>query len=179
VKNILIAKRYAKAVMGNIPADSTSFLKDITVLDKFFLENPETVKTADSLLYSLQKRISIIEEINKITQNRKVWNNLFQLLVRKHKFIIIRDILTELEATILENKNQEKVYLKIAHQHSDKILKKIKSIISNIIKKEVILDVTIDPEIIGGFVASTESLIIDGSIRNSLIKFKNIAAKTN
>jgi len=178
VKNKLIAKRYAKAVMANIFEDSTSFLDDITLLNNFFSDNPEVIKTADSLLYSIKKRIEIIKEITRISQNQKIWNNLFQLLVQKHKFIIIREVLTELESTILENKNQEKVHLKIAHKHPDEILKKLKAIITGIIKKELIIEITIDPEIIGGFVASTESLVIDGSIRNNLIKFKNIVSKT-
>ena len=177
MKNKLIAKRYAKAVMENISEDSTSFLNDIILLKKFFSDNPEAVQTADSLLYSINKRIEIIKEIARISHNQKIWNNLFQLLVQKHKFIIIREILTELESTILENKNQEKVHLKIAHKHPDEILKKLEAIISNIIKKELILEITIDPEIIGGFVASTEALVIDGSIRNNLIKFKNIVSK--
>ena len=177
MKNKLIAKRYAKAVMENISEDSTSFLNDISLLNKFFSDNPEVIKTADSLLYPPKRRIEIIKEISRISNNQKIWNNLFHLLVQKHKFIIIREILTELESIILEKKKQEKVHLKIAHKHPDEVLKKMKSIIADIIKKDLILDITIDPDIIGGFIASTESLVIDGSIRNNLIKFKNIVSE--
>ena len=63
-----------------------------------------------------------------------------------------------------------KVLLKIARQQSDEMIAKISVKISDILQKKIVLTVQIQPEIIGGFVAETESISIDGSIKNNLIK---------
>ena len=58
-------------------------------------------------------------------------------------------------------------------------MKDIIKVIKNVLKKDVILDIEINPEIIGGFIAQTESLLIDGSVKNNLIRLTKIRLKNN
>jgi len=152
----------------------TSLLDDVSVLNQIFAYSPESIKIIDSFLLSIPKRIGLTKDITAKLRNTNIWKNLFEILIKKHRFSIILDILKEIEIFILHSRNQIKVVLKIAHSISNETLEKIKSKIVKILKKDIVLNIKIAPEIIGGFVAEAESIHIDGSIKNNLIKFINI-----
>ena len=82
-----------------------------------------------------------------------------------------------MENEILASKNQVKVELSVAHQLPDNLLDSISIELKKILEKDIILKTKIDPEILGGFVATTDSLIIDGSIKNHLIKLLKMKSK--
>ena len=175
MKNKLIAQRYANAVIMNVKEDlHTSLLDDVSVLNQIFAYSPESIKIIDSFLLSIPKRIGLTKDITAKLRNTNIWKNLFEIPIKKHRFSIILDILKEIEIFILHSRNQIKVVLKIAHSISNETLEKIKSKIVKILKKDIVLNIQIAPEIIGGFVAEAESIHIDGSIKNNLIKFINI-----
>ncbi len=175
MKNKLIAQRYANALLMNVNKNSYSSLtEDIKIIKQIFASSPESINIIDSFLLSLPKRIELSKEITTILKNQNLWKNLFEILIKKHRFSIIEDILNEIENFILESKNQIKVVLKIAHSISNETLEQIKSKIGKILKRDVVLNIKITPEIIGGFIAEAESIHIDGSIKNNLIKFMNI-----
>ena len=180
MRNKLVAQRYARALILNIPeAKFELLLADINTLKQAFSKDLEYVKSINSFLFPLGKRLNLAKEVAAKLNNESVWGNLFQILIKKHRFTIIMDILLELENSILESRNQTKVSLKIAHEHSDLIMKDIIKVIKNILKKDVVLDIEIDPEIIGGFIAQTESLLIDGSVKNNLIRLTKVRLKNN
>jgi len=173
VKNILIARRYSLAVFKSIKNnDYNSYLQDIVAIRSLFNENKSLSKETDSYLISIDKKIAFADSIAAELQNKDIWKNLFDLLIERHKFSIILIIINDLEHLILDASNTTKVILKVAHQQSGETIENIKSQIKKILKKEVILDIKIKPEIIGGFIAETESMQIDGSVKNNLEKFK-------
>ncbi len=180
MRNKLVAQRYARALILNIPEDKfNSLLADIEAMKQAFIKDPEYVKSINSFLFPFRKRLNLAKEVASKLNNESVWGSLFQILIKKHRFTIIMDVLLELENSILESRNQTKVSLKIAHEHSDLIMKDIIKVIKNILKKDVVLDIVVDPEIIGGFIAQTESLLIDGSVKNNLIRLTKVRLKNN
>ena len=175
MRNKLIAQRYSKAVILNMEDRMLdSLLEDINSLNAIFSQDPSLIKSFDSFLYPLKKRIDLALNVADKLNNENIWKNLFQILIKKHRFTIIPDILIDLEERILDSRNQIKVTLKIAHEQTDNILNDIVEVIKDILKKDVVLDIEIDPEIIGGFVAKTNSILIDGSIKNNLVKLIRI-----
>lgn len=154
-----------------------SLLEDINSLNAIFSQDPSLIKSFDSFLYPLKKRIDLALNVADKLNNENIWKNLFQILIKKHRFTIIPDILIDLEERILDSRNQIKVTLKIAHEQTDNILNDIVEVIKDILKKDVVLDIEIDPEIIGGFIARTNSLLIDGSIKNNLARLIKIRNK--
>jgi F-type H+-transporting ATPase subunit delta len=114
---------------------------------------------------------TILEQV----QNKEVWQNLFSLLIHKHRFYFIITLLDELEEAIYQEKNAKKVNLILAKKQKNEVVENIRKTIESIIGKKVLFVETIDPTIIGGFIARTESFIIDGSIHRNLIKLTQIA----
>lgn len=175
MRNKLIAQRYSKAIILNMEKRLLdSLLEDTNSLKTVFSQDPSLIKSFDSFLFPLKKREDLALKVADKLNNKNIWKNLFRILIKKHRFTIIPDILIELEENILDSKNQIKVSLKIAHEQTDKILNDIAEVIKDILKKDVILDVKIDSSIIGGFIAQTNSILIDGSIKNSLDRLVKI-----
>ncbi len=175
MKNKLLAKRYAKALISNLDeSEYEDVLNDIKLLFQIFKVNVNLIDTIDSTIYPLKKRIALSSLITENLNKSKIWKNLFTLLVNKKRFFIIFELFTEIEYFILDEQNKVKVNLKIAHKQSKDTLQEISKTIKNIIQKEIILNIQISPEIIGGFVAKTQTLAIDGSVKNNLVKLMNI-----
>jgi len=176
VKGILIAKRYSRALIRLTEVDSFSFfLNDIESLNKIFYNSPQLIKIMDSFLYPLKVRMDIAQKISNDLEKKEIWSNLFNLLIKKHRFSFILEILADFESIILSSRDQIKVRLKIAHKHEPVTIEKIKLRLENLLKHKIIFKTTIDPSIIGGFVAETDSILIDGSIKNNLIRLSKIA----
>ena len=178
MRNKLIAQRYSKAIILNMEDGMLdSLFEDINSLKAIFSQDPFLIKSFDSFLYPLKKRIDLALNVADKLNNKNIWENLFRILIKKHRFTIILDILIDLEERILDSRNQIKVSLKIAHEQTDKILNDIVKVVKDILKKDVVLDIEIDPEIIGGFIAQTNSILIDGSIKNNLARLIKIRNK--
>jgi len=172
LKNRLLAKRYSKAVLQNLKEkDYNPILSDIKLIKNVLTKDKDILKTINSFLLPQTERISIAVTVIENTKLKKIWQNLFKILIQKHKYTLLPTILIELETLILELKNQINVQLILASDQSDANLKKIKNYIEDILKKEIIIKIKIDPEIIGGFIVHTDSNTLDGSIINNLRKF--------
>ena len=182
MKHKLIAQRYANAFLRNFSSDSYDLLlEDINIIASIFREAPENAEALNSYLFTPEERFKLTTEIldNLNDDNRDFWKNLFKLLIQKHKFNIIFEIVIVMEANILTERNQVKMILTVAHELPKDSITKIKNEVSRIMKKDIISEVIIDPAILGGFVAEAESIRIDGSIKNNLIKFQNLHLKNN
>ncbi len=178
MKNILVAQRYSQAIISGLNDEEiNSILADVEIMSNSIKKEPELVNVVNSRLYPLDKRKDIVLSMTQKLNNTKLWNNLFDLLLKKHRFVIIKDILQDLEYKILDKKNQIKVGLTIAHKLPENILDSITEKLKSILGKDIILDTKINPEIVGGFVATTDFLLIDGSIKNNLVKLLKIKSK--
>ncbi len=178
MKNILVAQRYSHAIISGLDdKDINTILADVEIMSSSIKSEPELVNAVNSYLFPLKKRMEIALEMTQKLANIKLWENLFGILLKKHRFNIITDILLDLENEILEKKNLIKVGLTIAHELPKNVLDSISAKLKDILEKDVILETIINPEILGGFVATTDSLLIDGSIKNNLVKLLKVKSK--
>ena len=178
MKNILVAQRYSHAIISGLDdKEINSILVDVEIMSNSIKTEPKLVDAVNSYLFSANKRLEIALSMTQKSKNTELWENLFSILIKKHRFNIVTDILQDLENKILDKKNQVKVGLTIAHDLPGDVLDSISKTLKDILEKDVILDVKINPEILGGFVATTNSLLIDGSIKNNLVKLLKVKSK--
>jgi len=178
VKNILVAQRYSQAIISGLDdKEINTILADVKMMSNSIKTEPKLVNAVNSLLFPLNKRMEIALDMTHKLENTKLWENLFSILIKKHRFNIVTDILQDLENKILDKKNQVKVELTIAHDLPEDVLNAISEKLKDILKKDVILNIKINSEILGGFVATTDSLLIDGSIKNNLVKLLKVKSK--
>jgi len=169
VRSKIIASRYAKALFSLLAKDKLGeFSQDVESLIGFFQNNPQLAKSLNSSVFSLQKKESFVQELAGQLSQTKIWQNFLWLLVKKHRFDFVVEILQELKAIILDYQNGEKVQLVLAREHSQELLKEIEKAIEKKIGKEPKVSLLVDKSIVGGFVAHTKNFTIDCSVKSSL-----------
>jgi F-type H+-transporting ATPase subunit delta len=178
VKYKLLAQRYSRAILKLIDKKEYPQLQqDIKQLREICQISVEQLKILDSMLLSFPNRIEVGKQLTESLNFEEIWTNLIKILISKHRVEILTAICDELEEHILATKNECKVTLQVAHEHPEKTIEQIKQKVKKILNKEILVNLKINPEILGGFVAETDSLRIDGSIKNNLVKFVNMKSK--
>lgn len=173
--NSIAVKRYSKAFFAIIKEkDYQSFLEDISFLrnslDKTNPKVKELLVNLNSIVFNKSKRFSYVKAIVSNLSNRDVWFSFFSLLIQKHRLNLISNILWELDKMLLKAKNVKRVKLVLATKHNDDIISEINRFVRKKINRDVIFDIIIDKSIVGGFVAKTDQIVIDGSIKNNFNK---------
>ncbi len=178
----LLTRRYARAFLDNIAENEYETVHaDIKVIRDFIELNPELIKILQSIITPRKMRLELLDAIMEQDQKtglelqqQKFWKGLFQVLVAKHRIQLITEIIDEIERLLFLRQNRAKINLYLAREQSPDLIDKIMQHIGKLTGKELIPHTEIRSEIIGGFVASVDSLRIDGSVRHNLEKFKKI-----
>ncbi len=170
MKTKLIAQRYARALVANLPKeDHASLLADLQQLKKIF--SSDILQKLDSRLFTRKDKLEMSDLIAKETNHPKLWYSLFQILVKKQRVAVLPAILDQIDEIILVEQNKQRVILKLAQEQTPEIIESIKKKISKYFDKEIIVEIEIDPSIIGGFEVYAGSTQINASVRASLQKF--------
>lgn len=173
MKHAIIGHRYAQALLATVSQDDyPSLFGDVEYLSAALTEHPRLNSILSSRILHPEQRTQLLNALLEKTTHREIWDNLFAILAKKAKIEIFPAILNDLEAKVLKAQGKQKFRLTLAHKQSDAVMQKIRAVVENTVHSEVLFDIDINPEVLGGFIAESDSLRIDGSIQNNLIKFK-------
>ena len=170
IGNKLIAERYAKAIFESID-NKEQLLEDTRFLSDLFL-NKELCDLFVSEAISNIEKYNLVNPFIAKLHYPESWENFFKIVIDKHRNNIIQPILDEIIELIFIMKNMIRMNLTVAEKLSESVISLITKELEEILKKSVVLEIEVDQSIIGGFVAYNNSIRIDGSIKNNLIKFK-------
>lgn len=171
------AKRYARAIFEIATEDNKleewhSDLKKIAQL----IKDSEFVALAENPKLSAELKVKLAE--GKLGQMNPQALNLVHLLIAKGKLEYADQIACEYERLLDEHYGITHAKVTTAIHISDTDKEKISHQLNTIVGKQVIIDLQVAPEILGGFVARIGDRVIDGSIRNKLIELKKSLART-
>ena|SRR3989338_1519892 len=106
-----------------------------------------------------------------------VLDNFIELLVKNNDLKLFPNIASEWHRLILEEKGVKSARLTTAHKINAVEENNIKQKLKDIVGSEVELVKDENPDLIGGFRATVDDLVIDASVRNTLQQLKNNLAK--
>jgi F-type H+-transporting ATPase subunit delta len=174
LKENIVAKRYAKAVSdvikGKVSIDRfASELKNITVII-------ETSRELKNIFYNpaiaMKFKEGILSRlIDRVNPDPAVRDFLF-LVLRKNRIKYVSRIVAALEDLSDQIMNRARVKIKTAFKLDEKEVVAIKKRFDEATNRDAILEIEMDPELIGGIVAQIGSTVLDGSIKNQLRSFK-------
>lgn len=167
----LIAKRWALALMQLAQEDENISKEDI--LDDL-KEISETIDSSEELSNVINNPSISTEEkqivLCKLFQNSImpiVYNFLFTLNLRK-RIPIIPEIAVEFEKELERIKNVAHVSVTSAIELNDERKSQIKAKIAEKLNKDVVVEWSVDKDIIAGLIFNIDELIVDNSIRHKL-----------
>ncbi|MDD3436514.1 MAG: ATP synthase F1 subunit delta [Candidatus Gastranaerophilales bacterium] len=169
-KNELIADRYAQALVdiakeGKLTyekiSDNLSLIEDILTQSKDlkeFLVNP---------LISIEDKKEIIEKVFSKEINVLIINFL-KVLVDKNRFGAFEEVVNSYKKALDDINNITRVTVISAVEMTEEAKKKLKIKLEERLKKNVIPDFSINPDIIAGLVIKIGDNVVDMSLKHKL-----------
>ncbi len=161
------AKRYAQAVFEIAIEDNKleEWRLDLRKIAKL-IGDAEFVALIENPKLSFELKIKLVKE--KLGQMNPEALNLIYLLITKNKLGYVDQIAYEYDRLLDEHYGIIRANVTTAIPLNDTEKEKISHQLKTIIGRQVVIDLQVAPEILGGFVARIGDRLIDGSVRNKL-----------
>ena len=170
----VVAKRYAKALValarehGRLTETGEQLKRLAQLIDdtqdlKALLYNPSVARHfKEDLLTDLAQRLHL----------GALEMNFVRTLLEKSRLPAMPQILALYDELAEEAQNRLRVRVKSAFPLSPALQEEVRQRFARYTSKDIAIDQEIDPTLIGGIVAQMGSLVLDGSIRNELLRLK-------
>lgn len=174
MKNLAIARRYAKALLaiGKDDGKAEHYRKELEGVTRIFCEDQQLESIINNPLYPAVSRKQILQTILQKLALSDVMNAYLLLLFDKGRFGFLKTINEFYQKLADDYKGIARATLASAIELSEDTIEKIRSALSRKTGKEIVLEVTHDPSLIGGIVTKIGDLVLDGSIRTQLLNMK-------
>ena len=173
MKDLTAARKYS-SVLLNLAKEKKEVSETGEIL-KLLKESYKKIPEFRSFLFSFK-----IENAQKIEALGNIFGDDFTDLLSKcmntllenKRQDLISDISDSYNLKAMESKNQLLVAAVTSEKLSDELTDNVKKALEKFYKKDVIIESTVDPSIIGGIKLRIGNTVIDGSIRGSLTRLR-------
>jgi F-type H+-transporting ATPase subunit delta len=166
----MIARRYAKALvnLAENEKDLDNTGKHLNSITEVYKENLELRQVLSDTKVSSGIKLEILKDVlSKIKVSRLV-DTFSRFLLAKRRIDFLPDIERAFNLLLQEKLGRIEAKVTTASELPKDTVKKLVDAISSYSGKEIEVNVTIDPSIIGGIVTRIGSTVIDGSIQTYL-----------
>jgi F-type H+-transporting ATPase subunit delta len=174
VIGLRIARRYAKALLtiGKENDQAEAYKEELRGVVKLLEENKELEQAISNPLYDAEGRKKVLELVVERLGLSKVMSSFLFLCFDKGRIQYLMDIYTFYEKLTDELANIVRADLVSAVELPEESIARIRAALAKKTGKEVRMEVSIDPALIGGAVTKIGDLVLDGSVRTQLMSLK-------
>jgi len=174
VKNLIIAKRYAKALFNLAREEGKieQYGEELAGLVQLFDTNPELANVIQSPLYPEAAREAIFASIATSANLTPIMKSLMNLLIEKKRVVNLAEIKDYYMGLIDEHANVARAKISAAVELDEKAVQQVAASLEKLTGKKIVVDLHQDPELIGGLVARIGDLVLDGSVRTQLFNIR-------
>jgi F-type H+-transporting ATPase subunit delta len=171
VKQLILAKRYAKAIfsLGKEQGKVEAYADTLNGIADLFKD--QALELEDALtnpLYPLEARQKVMEKVSEAAAADTIMTSFLNLLIEKKRVDVLPEIASAVQEMLDSEENISHGSVTSAIEIDSSLLEKIQATLEKITGNKVILETQVDPSIIGGIVAKVGDLVLDGSIRTQL-----------
>jgi len=174
VKNLTIARRYAKAllIIGKEDGQAETYGKELDGFAKLMAKEKDLEQAICNPLYGAPGRKNVLETVIGKVGISKVVSSFLLLLFDKGRFDFLGDINEFYQKLADELKGVLRASLVSASELSSETVEKIRTTLSKRTGKDIILQEEQDSSLIGGIVSRIGDLVLDGSIKSQLLNMR-------
>jgi len=179
VTNQILAKRYAKALLtlGREDGNHKKYGEELDQFVTLWEETPEFADAASNPLYAKENRQVICGAVVEKMEMSPVFKSLIDLMLMKNRLPIIPEVRSFYQKLLDEMVNISRAKVTSATPLSKKAVESIKASLEKTTGSSIMIEVEVDPELIGGVVARVGDLVLDGSVRSQLTNIKETLIK--
>jgi len=174
VRNLIIAKRYAKALFNLAEQDKAieQYGQELDQFAQLLRELPKLADAIENPLFPAATKKTLFATVADKAGMNPIVRSFINLLVEKKRVQHIAEIADYYRKLIDEHANVARAQLRAATPLSEKVVGEIAKSLEKMIGKRVVVEFKEDPSLIGGVVAQIGDLVLDGSVRRQLLNFK-------
>ena len=174
MKNLTVARRYAKALMliGKNDGQAETYQQELEAISGLMIQEKNLEDAICNPLYNAADRKNVLKAVIEKLDLSRVMVSFLLLLFDKGRIRFIDSISEFYSELADELKGITRASLVSASDLSSDTVDKIRTSLAEMTGKEVILEFKQDPELIGGIVTRIGDLVLDGSIKTQLLNMK-------
>ncbi|MCP4107504.1 MAG: ATP synthase F1 subunit delta [Desulfobacteraceae bacterium] len=174
MKNLAIARRYAKALLliGKEDGQAETYREELDGLADLIAKEKQLEQAICNPLYDASGRKKVLQAVIKQLELSNVMQAFLLLLFDKGRIGFMGSINDFYQKLADELKGVARASLVSATELSSETIEKIRSALSKKTGKDIKLEVEQDPALIGGIVTRIGDLVLDGSIRTQLLNMR-------
>jgi F-type H+-transporting ATPase subunit alpha len=176
MKNLAIARRYAKALLliGKEDNQIDTYRQELEDFSALIEREGALGKAINNPLYNAEGRKKVLVSVLEKLALSRVMKSFLTLLFDKGRFGYLSSINDFYQKLADELKGIARASLISATELSSETVDKIRNTLSDKTGKDIILEVEQDPGLIGGIVTRIGDLVLDGSIKTQLLNMREI-----
>jgi F-type H+-transporting ATPase subunit delta len=169
MSNVPVARRYARALLDAAGANADAVLEQISGLASFFTEQTEFFEAAANPTQTRTQRMAIVDAvIASASDLAPVLANLLKLLIDRNRFAALPDIARAYRELVDARMGRVRGRVMSAVKLGDEQIAALKKQLEALTQRSVVLETSVDPQLLGGVVATVGSHQYDGSLRSQL-----------
>jgi len=174
VKNLVIAKRYAKALfsLGVKEKLVDQYGQELDAFVQLMAQLPDLGDALRNPMYPETARKSLFASVADKAGLTPLIRSYLNLLIEKRRLANLGEITEYYHRLIDEHQNIARAQVMAATKLDEKAVADIAKSLEKLTGKKVVVEFQVAPELIGGVVAQIGDLVLDGSVRRQLLNFK-------
>jgi F-type H+-transporting ATPase subunit delta len=169
-----MAGRYATALF-ELALEANALGSVAENLDRFealVSESADLARLVRSPVFSADEQVKALSVVLDSAGIRGLAAQFLKLVASNRRLFAVRDMIKGYRALVAGHKGEVTAEVTLADRPSDSQLAAIKEALAAVTKKDVKVDLRIDPAIIGGLIVKLGSRMVDNSLRTKLNAIK-------
>lgn len=174
MKNLVIAKRYAKALftLAREAGSIEEYGQELGEFRELLTRFPDFAQALRNPLYPEAVRKSLFVSVTQDLGMTPIMKSFLTLLIEKGRIQNLDEIAECYRSLIDEYSNVARARVRAATELDGEILDEMAETLGKMTGKKIVVEFEQDPSLIGGVVAQIGDLVLDGSVRRQLLTFK-------
>ena len=174
MKNLAIARRYAKALLliGKEDGQIDAYRKELEGFSALIEKEEALMRAINNPLFNSEGRKNVLASVLEKLALSRVMTSFLTLLFDKGRFVYLTSINDFYQKLADELEGIARASLISATELPSETVDKIRNTLSDKTGKDIILEVEQDPGLIGGIVTRIGDLVLDGSIKTQLLNMR-------
>lgn len=169
----VLASRYADALLELVLEEKThEQVRDELERFSTLIEDSELKRSLVNPSLNLDDKLALLDEFGKKLKLNKTLNNFLKILVEKKRIGALKLINEAFQRHFDAKVGRIRAEIILPKEASKVEVEEIQKGLEKSTGKDIVMDVTVDPSLLGGVVARVGSVIYDGSLRTQIGNIK-------
>lgn len=170
-----MAGRYATAVFELALEENTldQVMADLDRFDALIAESPDLLRLVRSPVFGVEQQQAALAAVLDRAGIGGTAANFLRLVTANRRLFAVRNMIRALHVLVARHKGEVTAHVTVAEPLADRHLAALKDALKSVTGKDVMLDIAVQPAIIGGLVVKIGSRMVDTSLKTKLNSIKH------